>query len=93
MLGRDAGDGKTTRIFTREHAAELHASAAKEEASLRDATAEPAVRASLRRLTALAGTTTAALGELGDAPEAEQKRLAARLQRTADRIERIVQRL
>jgi hypothetical protein len=93
MLARDAGDGKTTRIFTREHAEELHDSAAKEEASLRGATTQPALRATLRRLTTLAGTTTAALRELGDAPEAEQKRLAARLQRTAKRIERIVQRL
>jgi hypothetical protein len=93
MLGRDAGDGKTTRIFTREHAEELHDSAAKEEASLRGATTQPGLRTTLRRLATLAGTTTRVLGRLGDAPESEQQRLGARLDATAKRIERIVQRL
>jgi hypothetical protein len=89
MLGRDAAAGKTTRIFTREHADELHESAAKEEASLRAANADARVDRALRRLTRLATTTTTALEQLGDAPEAEQRRLGAQLQRTADRIERL----
>jgi hypothetical protein len=90
MLGRDAGAGKTTDIFTREHSGELSKAASKEEVSLRAATTQPSLEPKLRRLTAAARRTSAALEQLGDAPEAEQRRLAARLARTADELEQIV---
>jgi len=89
MLGRDAGAGKTTDIFTREHADELYKTASKEEASLRSATTEPSLEPKLRRLTAAARKTSAALKALGDARENQQRRLGARLARTADEIEQI----
>jgi len=90
LLGQDAGAGKTTRTFAREHADDLYKVASKEEASLRTATTEPSLESKLRRLTVVARETSAALKQLGDAPEGEQRQLGARLTRAADELERII---
>jgi hypothetical protein len=89
LLAQDAASGKTTGIYTREHASDLIGATSQAEVSLRSATAEPALLPQLRRLTALAGKVSADLDRLGDASADEARALARRLRAAARAIERI----
>ncbi len=89
FLSGDAATGKTTRIFTRVHASELHDAAARAQRSLSKATTEPDLGVYLRRLARLATRTTNDLDRLGDASRNEQRSLAADLDAAAKEIERI----
>ena len=89
LLGQAAASGETTQTFAREHSAALSELAAKTQESLRGATTQPSLQPSLRRLTTLAADTTAALEQLGDATQVEQRELAAKLRAAADQAERI----
>ena len=89
LLGQAAASGETTQTFAREHSAALSELAAKTQESLRGATTQPSLQPSLRRLTTLAADTTAALEQLRDATQVEQRELAAMLRAAADQAERI----
>lgn len=83
LLGRDAVAGKTTRIFTRVHSGYLAKAASQSASSLRTAKTEPALEPKLRKVSSLASTVSIDLKRLGDAPKAEQGRLARELQAAA----------
>jgi hypothetical protein len=89
LLAEDAVSGKSTRVFTREHSADLSAAASKAEDSLKAAETEPALRPKLRRLAALAGSVRAALERLGDASNVEQRAIARELAAAAGESEKI----
>jgi hypothetical protein len=89
LLAEDAVSGKSTRIYTRKHSADLSTAASKSEDSLKAAETEPALRPKLRRLTALAGSVRAALERLGDASKAEQRAIARELAAAAGESEKI----
>jgi hypothetical protein len=89
LLAQDAVSGKTTRIFTREHASFLSEAASQAEASLRAATTEPALEPGLRRLTVLAGHVRADLERLAGASEGEQRSLSRDLEAAAQASQRI----
>jgi len=89
LLAEDAVSGETTRIFTREHASSLSEAASQTEASLRAATAEPALEPRFRRLTVLAGRVTADLERLAGASEDEQRSLTRDLEAAAQASQRI----
>jgi hypothetical protein len=93
LLAQDAVAGRTTRIFTREHASALHKAATATEASLRAATTEPALELSLRQLTILAGHVSADLERLAVASTDEQRSLTRDLQAAAQASQRIGERL
>jgi hypothetical protein len=71
LLGRDAQDGRTTRIFRRVHSEYLYKAASKSSTSLRTAKTEPRLESELRKLKYLSGTLSDDLKRLGHAPKAE----------------------
>jgi hypothetical protein len=79
LLARDVADGKSTAPFTRVHAGELAANAAKLEQALASAQPAPAVEAKLARAVELAERVAATLKELEQAPGDAQA--ARRVQR------------
>jgi hypothetical protein len=89
LLAEDAVSGKTTRIYTREHAADLSKAASTAEASLRAGKTAPALEPKLRRLTALARQVSAALKRLGSASTVEQHTLGRELQVAAQESKKI----
>jgi len=89
LLAGDAVSGKTTRIYTREHSADLYKAAARAAASLKAAETERALRPKLRRLTALSARVSAALQRLGGASRAEQRALRGELEAAARESRRI----
>jgi hypothetical protein len=89
LLAEDAGDGKTTRIFTREHSSELDRVAGHISSTLASARPARAVEPNARRLTAVAVQISAALKRLGGASRAEQRALARALEAEARRCEQI----
>jgi hypothetical protein len=83
LLAQDAGSGKSTRIYTREHSSELYKAASQADASLKAAKTEPALQPKLRQLTALATQVSAALKRLGGASRDEQRALGRQLETAA----------
>jgi len=91
LLAQDAAAGKTTGIYTREHAADLRKAASQLEASLRVAKTEPALEPKLRRLVALAAHVSADLNRLGSASKEEDRALSRELQTAAEESKKIAE--
>jgi hypothetical protein len=89
LLSQDAVTGKTTGIYTREHASDLYWASSQAEASLKAADTEPALERDLRQLTVLASQVSAELKRLGSASKDEQRILARELQAAAQASQRI----
>ena len=89
LLAQDAVSGKSTRIYTREHSADLYKAASQAEASLKAARTEPALKPKLSRLTALDTQVSAALKRLGGASKAEQRALGRDLEAAAQESQKI----
>jgi hypothetical protein len=83
LLAQDVVSGKTTSIYTHEHASDLFMAASQAEASLKVAETEPALARTLRRLVSLASQVSADLERLGNASNAEARGLARDLQAAA----------
>jgi hypothetical protein len=93
LLAHDAASGKVTRIFVREHSAELAKAASGISASLRAATTTPSLRPELRRLVAVADEIDAGLRRIGSASTDEQRALGRQLDAAARQSEAIGMRL
>jgi small-conductance mechanosensitive channel len=91
LLAQDALAGKTTRIYTREHALDLSDAASGTEASLAAATTDPALEPELRQLAELAGQVTGALERLANASGDEERTLADELQAAAEASRKIAE--
>jgi hypothetical protein len=89
LLAQHAVSGKTTRIYTREHASYLHKAASQAEASLKAAETGPALQPKLRWLTALAAQVSAALERLGGASQKEERAIGRELRAAAQESEKI----
>jgi len=89
LLAQDAASGGTTRIYAREHVAELSKAAFLAEVTLKAAKTEPALEPKLRQLAVFAGQLSADLKRLGSASRDEDRALAAKLQTAAQAIEEI----
>jgi hypothetical protein len=89
LLAQDAAAGKTTRIYTRQHASDLHEAAARDAASLKAAETKAASEPELRELRTLATRVAADLEGLGAASRDEQRRLGRELQAAAEESRRI----
>lgn len=89
LLAQDAGSGKTTRIYTREHSSDLYKAASQAEASLKAAKTEAALEPKLRQLAVLAAQVGAAFKRLGGASKDEQRALGRALQAAAGESEQI----
>jgi hypothetical protein len=89
LLAQDVVSGKTTRIYAREHSADLYKEAFKAEASLKAATSEHTLRPTLRRLAALAVRVSADLNRLGHASPEEARTLGHELQAAAEESRKI----
>ncbi|MDP9330643.1 MAG: hypothetical protein M3P11_08415 [Actinomycetota bacterium] len=89
LLAQDAASGKTTRIYIREHSADLYRAASQAEASLNAAETESALGSTLRDLAVLAGQVSADLKRLGSASTDEDRALADKLQAAAQASEKI----
>jgi hypothetical protein len=93
LLARDAVDGKSTRIYVREHSGYLAKAAKQAESSLVAATTEPALEPKLRRLARLAARIDSSLQSLGDASANEQRTLERELRAAAAESQKIGQSL
>jgi hypothetical protein len=89
LLAQDAASGKTTRIYTREHASDLSRAASQTAATLQAAKSEHVLEPKLRRLTNLAGRVSADLERLGGASRNEARALGRELQAAAEESEKI----
>ncbi len=89
LLAQDAVSGKTTRVYTREHSADLYKAAAGAEASLQAAKTTLALEPKLRRLAVLAAQVRADLKRLGNASKDEARALARELQAAAEESQKI----
>lgn len=83
LLAEDAVAGRTTSVYTREHAAELAKAASREAASLQKAKTDAALEPKLRRLGTLAARVASELDRLGDASRGEQRTLGRALNAAA----------
>jgi hypothetical protein len=83
ILAQDAAFGKTTSIYTHEHATDLLRAASEAEASLKVAETEPALAPTLRRLVIIASQVSDDLERLGSASNDEARALARDLQAAA----------
>jgi len=84
LLAQDALAGRTTLIYTREHATDLADSASRTAATLTGATTEPALEPQLQQLTQIAAQVNAALEQLVTAPAGEEGAIADELHAAAD---------
>jgi hypothetical protein len=89
LLAQDAFAGKTTRVYTREHASYLSEDASQIAATLSAATTEPALEPELRQLAELASQVSDALERLADASEDEERTLVGELQAAAEASRKI----
>jgi hypothetical protein len=89
LLAQDAASGKTTRIYTREHSADLYKAASQAETSLKAAKTEPALEQELGQLVVLAAKVRADLERLGNASKDEARVLGRELQAAAEESEKI----
>jgi hypothetical protein len=83
LLAGDAYEEKTTAIFTREHAADLHGVARQVASSLKSARTSPDLEPQLHELTRLARRVSADLARLPHASHDGQRRLQRELQAAA----------
>jgi hypothetical protein len=83
LLARDVFSGRTTRVYTREHAADLYKAASGVEASLKSARTEPRLEGKLRRLLAVATRVSAELKRLGTVSKDEAHELGCELRAAA----------
>ena len=91
LLAQDAVAGKSTRIYTREHASDLHKAASRTAAALNAAKTEQALEPDLGRLAELASRVSADLERLGGASKDEARALGRELQAAARESEKIGQ--
>ena len=89
LLAQDAASGRTTRVFTRVHSADLSGAASKAEGTLKAAKTEPALEPKVRQLAVLAGRISADLERLGSASRDESRALALELQAAARASQKI----
>lgn len=89
LLAQDAAAGKTTQIYTREHASDLYRIAVQTEISLKAAHTAPALEPELRKLAVLAAQVGADLDRLSSASKDEERALARELQAAANASQRI----
>ena len=89
LLAQDAAAGRTTRIYTREHASELSGAAFHTQGTLKAAKTEPALAPKVRELVVLAGRVGADLNRLGHAGRREARALARELQAAARASQKI----
>jgi hypothetical protein len=89
LLAQDAASGRTTRIYTREHIAELSKAASLAEVTLKAAKTTPALEPMLHQLAVLAGQVSADLQRLGSASREEDRALAGELQAAAQASQKI----
>jgi hypothetical protein len=92
LLAQDVFSGRTTRIYTRRHSADLSEAASKIEASLKAARTEPGLERKLRRLATLATRVRVELEHLGSASE-DARTLERRLRAAAGESREIAQAL
>jgi hypothetical protein len=83
LLAQDAVAGKTTRIYTREHSADLYKAASQVEASLKTAKTAPGLEGKLRRLEIIATRVSTELERLGQASKGEAHALRRELEAAA----------
>jgi hypothetical protein len=89
LLAQDAVDGKSTRIYVREHSGYLAKAAKQAESALTGASTEPALEPKLRRLARLAARIDSGLQSLGDASAKAQRSLGRELQAAAAESQKI----
>jgi hypothetical protein len=89
LLAQDAASGRTTHIYTREHASDLYMAASQAEVTLKGAKTEPALEPGLRRLAVLAGQISADLERLGGASRDDDRALARELEAAAEASQKI----
>jgi len=89
LLAEDVISGRTTRIYTREHSADLHKAASQVEASLRTAKTAPALEGKLGRLAAIATRVSTELKRLGHASKDEALALRRELEAAAAESKKI----
>jgi hypothetical protein len=87
LLADDAASGKSTRVYSGEHSAELRGAAAQIAASLEAAKTTPVLDPKRRRLVALGTQVTSYLGRIRDAPGSEDRAVSSGLAVAARRIE------
>jgi hypothetical protein len=90
LLADDVSSGRTTRIYAREHAADLSEAASKVEASLKNAKSGPGLARELRRLAGLATRVRVELERLRSASEEDAGALERRLRAAAGECREIV---
>jgi hypothetical protein len=83
LLAEDVISGRTTRIYTREHSADLHKAASQVEASLRTAKSAPGLEGKLSRLKVIATRASTELERLGHASKGEAQALRHELEAAA----------
>jgi hypothetical protein len=89
LLAEDAGSGKTTSVFLREHSSDLSTSASTTETELMSATTEQALEPELRDLRRLARQVTDRLTRLGHASQREARTIGRQLETAADASKKI----
>jgi hypothetical protein len=89
LLAQDVSSGRTTRIYTREHSADLYTAASRVEASLKTAKTEPRLEGKVRRLAAVATRVSTELKRLGNVGKHEADALAGELQAAAVESQKI----
>jgi hypothetical protein len=89
LLAEDTVSGKTTRIYTREHASDLYRAASRTEADLNAAKTEQTLEPELGGLAELAGRVSADLKRLGGASKDEARALGRELQAAAEESQKI----
>jgi hypothetical protein len=89
LLAEDAASGKTTSVYTREHAADLHKAASEAVASLKTAKTASALQPKLRQLAVLAAQVRGDLARLGNASNEEARALGRELQAAAEESKKI----
>jgi hypothetical protein len=89
LLAQHVFSGKTTRIYAREHSAELSKAASEIEASLKTAKTAPGLEGKLGRLVAVATRVSTDLKRLGNASKDEAFALRRELEAAAAESQKI----
>jgi hypothetical protein len=89
LLAHDGADGRTTAIFTREHAADLSKAAATTASSLGKATTKASLEPRLRELRRLAAQVRVQLRRLDGASADDERAIAHGLERAAAAAKKI----
>jgi len=89
LLAQDAASGRTTRIYTRKHSSELSRVASQAAGTLKAAKTAPALEATVRQLSVLAGQVSADLKRLAGASRDQDRALARELRAAAQASQKI----